>query len=103
MEKQIFIDIINKYDEILSHGNKLYEVGLDLNENKYPVVGCVCELMSLVFKSHYTTHGVEWIEWFVYENDFGRKNMGAWDENKVPICQTVEELYEYVKQYEITS
>jgi hypothetical protein len=73
----------------------------------------------------WTDEGVDWMNWFMWESDFGEKNwqssltykykegsdrvieiddnadeFGAHDENGNPICYDIKSLYEHIKQYE---
>ena len=99
MTKDTFIKIINKYDEVLSCGSSLYDIGFNLTEGKYPIQTKTEELMDLFLQSQSEQDGVDWINWFMYENDFGRKELLARDYKKL-ICQTTEDLYEYISVYE---
>lgn len=101
MTKDTFIKIINKYDEVLSCGSSLYDIGFNLTEGKYPIQTKIEELMDLFLQSQYEQDGIDWINWFMYENDFGRKELRASCGGKL-ICQTIEDLYEYVRIYEQT-
>ena len=39
--------------------------------------------------------GGDWIEWFMYEKDFGRReDMKAWDEDKNEIAYDIKSLYD---------
>ena len=44
---------------------------------------------------------IDWINWFVYETNYGQKDMQGRDENGNPICYDVKSLYEYIEQYRI--
>ena len=92
MPYKTFAEIIEK----LKNHQKLildaYKLGIDLiglNED-------LDSIISLLFKEIYGENGYEWIEWFCYERDEEGK-LQAWDENKVPICYSVETLWEYVE------
>jgi hypothetical protein len=70
--------------------------------------------------SHYNKEGIGWIEWFIYENNYGDKvwndipvygknedgetiivdkedNYGAHDEDGNPICYSIPTLWHYVE------
>ncbi len=79
-------------------------------------------MFESVLESYFTEEGIDWINWFIYENEWGTKDWsklptidgltgkiileeypmkayGAKDENGNPICFSFESTYEYVKQY----
>lgn len=46
-----------------------------------------------------TKEGYDWFSWFMYEKAYLydlRKDMKAWDEDKNEICQTIDDLYNYL-------
>lgn len=100
MNKELFKKIINEIEELNLYYSKYYKFGIDLFGGNYPVGELHSKLISLFLKSIYTEEGLDWIEWFMYENDFGKSKLEAFDEG-VLICQDVDSLYEYVKQYEL--
>ena len=79
-------------------------------------------MFDAVLDSHFTDEGVDWINWFIFENEWGQKDWslvptfdsvtgkmedntdpmrkyGAKDEKGEPICHSFESTYEFVKQY----
>jgi hypothetical protein len=77
-------------------------------------------MMSL--ETHYTNDGIEWVSWFIFENEWGetdrsklpvyRKNESgvmeldlnynghaANDENGNPICYDIKSLWEYIEEH----
>lgn len=88
---------IQKNDRVLSELNKL---GIDLinfSDGYYVIID---ELTREIW----TKEGVDWLNWFMWEADFGQKaDITAHDENGKPICYSHESTYEYLKQYEIES
>lgn len=101
MDKETFIKIIKNLE--LAEKNILAydKFGIDLHENKYSVVTPLFQTIDLLFSAIYTEIGVDWINWFMYEKDFGKdENMKAYKAN-VEICRNVEELYDLVNQYKI--
>lgn len=42
-----------------------------------------------------------WLNWWVYENDFGDKRLGVCIDGKDTVPETIEELYEAVKSSEL--
>jgi hypothetical protein len=56
------------------------------------------DIIALLIREVYGEEGADWYSWFCYENDFGHKGMGAWDENKNPICYSFESTWEYLEK-----
>jgi len=98
MKKEEFLEIIEKISSLEYQQDAYYKFGIDLLESQYPVLGTAYEIIDLFFKSIYTEKGIDWINWFIYENDFGVGGLEASDNGEL-ICQTVEELYDYIEQY----
>ena len=98
MTKELFKKIIEEIKLAQKYNHKYYKFGIDLYEGKYPIAEVHGIITDLFWESLYDVHGVDWINWFMWENDFGNNKMEAWDGDKL-ICQTVEELYEYIEQY----
>lgn len=100
MNKELFKEIINEIEELNLYYDEYYRFGLDLFRGNCPVAELHSKLISLFLRSIYTEEGLDWIEWFMYENDYGKSELEAFDE-EVLICQDIDSLYEYVKQYEL--
>ena len=100
MTKVIFKKLIDQIQVIDKYNHKYYEFGIDLFEGKFPIMEEVGTLADLLWKSHYNEQGQDWISWFIYENECGKAGLEAFDGDRL-ICQTVEELYDYVEQYRI--
>ena len=102
MKRKEFKLLLDDYKQFQQNTTKMLDCGVDLFENtKYPVATYAEKFFQLVLKQNWSELGVDWINWFIYENDFGAKEMGAWDNEKNLICQTVDQLYDYCKQYKI--
>jgi hypothetical protein len=124
MEYKEFLTNIMTYKKLMEDISELYDIGFDFFEGKYKLSTHIENLMINTFNSHYTKEGVEWVEWFIYEADYGMKDFsstpsyeknengefvlvngngeirwGARDENEEPICYSYESLYEYIKKY----
>lgn len=100
MTKEQFIEILENYKELGEIVHKYYNFGIDLVEVDDSLVDKVDNIISLTFASHYSDLGVDWINWFMYENDFGNQGLEATDNGEL-ICQTAEELYDYIEQYKL--
>ena len=74
--------------------DRAYELNLDLIEFMDPLY----QANDILIKEAFGEEAADWISWFMYERDFGVKDhIKAWDEDKNEICQTVDQLYDYVK------
>jgi hypothetical protein len=103
---------------------ELDAMGFNFYEGKYRLSDHLESLLTILLESHYTEEGVEWVEWFIYEADYGTKDFssaplyeknedgkfilvneegevrwGARDKNGEPICYSYESLYNYIEQY----
>lgn len=122
MTYEEFLKILMSYKKINEDISELYDIGFDFLEGKYRMSDSVSIMFEAVLESHYTDEGIDWINWFIFENDWGTKDWsklptfdaetgkiiieddpvksyGARDENGDPICFSFESTYEYVKQY----
>lgn len=82
---------LQKQDRIIDN---LYKNKVDLVEFVDPYHGIVQTLM----KEIYGEEGVDWFNWYCYENNFGTKGLEAWDADKNPICYSHETLWEYLEK-----
>ena len=73
-------------------------MGIDLYETDFPTWKITEKFFDIIIEQNYNEFGIDWINWFIYENDFGRNKYDAFDEGK-SICQDVNELYSYIEQY----
>jgi hypothetical protein len=53
--------------------------------------------IRILFETIYGVQGYDWISWFMYETDFGKKDMEATDNGK-RICYDVKSLWEYLEK-----
>jgi len=74
--------------------HELYKRKVDLLEFVEPYQ----DIIMLLIREVYGEEGADWYSWFCYENDFGHKGVGAWDENKNPICYSFESTWEYLEK-----
>jgi hypothetical protein len=86
-----------KFNEDLS---SLYKDGFDFFEGKYQLSEHMGNILEIFLKTHYSPEGVEWINWFIFENDYGQRGLDATD-NGEKVCHSFESTWEYVKQFEI--
>jgi hypothetical protein len=100
MDKTLFLELLKRYELIYDYVDKYSDFGIDLTEDKYPILSEIDTIFDLIFGNTYNSDGVDWIYWFAFENKFGKKKLEAYDNGKL-ICQTAEELYDYIEQYRI--
>jgi hypothetical protein len=94
MKYENFLKIIQQIQEQDSVVNKLYDQKIDFLDFVDPYH----RIISSLFIEIYGEGGWDWISWFCYETDYGKKEMGAWDENDQPICRNLEELHEFLEK-----
>lgn len=94
MTQKRFIDIVEtlrEQDEVI---HNLYIKKVDLLDFVDPYQKVITELITEL----YGEQGYDWFSWFCFENDYGKKGLEAWDENKTPICYDVESLWSYLEK-----
>ena len=100
MTKEQFLELIELLKTMNDNSIKYMKFGIDLHEGENSVVEPAYRVIDLLLDSIYTVEGVDWFNWFCYENNFGEKRLAAHEtDNETLICQTAEELYEYIEQY----
>ncbi len=123
MEYSTFLKLIMTNKKIEENMHDLYQVGVDIFESKYAVADHISSMFNASFEPHYNKEGIDWISWFMYENDYGQAdwsknpsyklddngNMvldkeagevryGAYDEEGNPIAFSYESLYELLEK-----
>ena len=118
MNYEDFLNILLPYKKFQEDTSELNSIGFDFFEGKYQLVDSVYKLFQNAIKTLFKDEGVEWIEWFIYESDWGTKDWsiyrsfeskdemlnldnkyGAFDSNGNPICYSFESLWDHIKQY----
>lgn len=121
MTYEYFLKLLLTYKKLEKEFSELHDLGFDFYEGKYKLSETVYNLFQTALESHFTEEGIDWITWFIFENEWGTKdwskfksfdenrflveddnplkNYGATDENGNPICHSFESTWEYVKQY----
>jgi hypothetical protein len=62
------------YKKLSEDFSELDSIGIDFFEGKYRLSELSYSLFKSTFESHYTKEGIEWIEWFIFEGDWGQKD-----------------------------
>jgi hypothetical protein len=105
MEYGDFLKVILGLQQESRVVSDLYDKRVDLIEFVDPYHS----IISTLLKSIYGEKGLDWFQWFCYENDFGQKPcIGedgepahcATDENGEPICYSFESLWEFLEGLE---
>lgn len=100
------------YQKLDRDFSELHDIGIDFFEGKYKLSELTYSLFLSTFESHYTKEGIEWINWFVFDADWGLKDFnkrssiaewGANDAEGNPIAYSFESLWELLeKDYKIS-
>jgi len=116
MTYEQFLKLMLGYKKICEDINELYDIGVDLLEGKYKIADNVSNLFISAIRSHYNEIGAEWVDWFIFENDWGTKDWtryptydietgnrvesihGARDADGNPIAYSYESLYELLEK-----
>ena len=101
MTKEEFKNIIDLYKKYESYITEYGNFGIYLYEGRYPIAEVSMQIADLLWKEIYSEEGIDWIFWFMFENDFGAKGLKAFDSDKNLICQDVDSLYDYIEQYKL--
>jgi hypothetical protein len=105
MEYGDFLKVILGLQQESRVVSDLYDRKVDLIEfaDKYHTI------ISTLLKSIYGEKGLDWFQWFCYENGFGQNPCTgeggeptpcATDENGNPICYSFESLWEFLEGME---
>jgi hypothetical protein len=125
MQYSSFLSLIMGFKKISEDCSELHDIGLDVMDGKYKMTETVEKILSGVFTGEYGEEGWEWVSWFIFESDYGRKDWsaspcydsegnllyekgevryGAIGENGNPICYSYESTWEYLeKNHRISS
>lgn len=98
MTKEQFIEVIKFHKQSTDNLNEYYKMGLDLLDNKNSPVEPLFKVINILFDSIYTEEGVEWISWYIYDNNYGEMGLTAFD-GEIQICKNIDELYDYIQKY----
>ncbi len=119
MKYKIFLRLIMTYKKAEENSRQWYEFGIDLHEGKYPIAPYLYDIMIAGFEASYDKEGIDWISWFIFENEYGHKawgevpalnqnsevvdpsehdGFGAHDEDGKPIAYSYESLWELLEK-----
>lgn len=118
MKYESFLTLIMTYKKVSEEISELYDIGVDLLEGKYKILGKVGDMLNEAMEVSYGEEGLDWVNWFIFENEYGQKDWStaplysedgklikeagevrhsAHDENGNPICYSYESLWEYLE------
>lgn len=99
MTYEQFLSILNGYREYGRIVSEACNMGIDLLEGKFSTTSNVESIVENSIKSHYGDDGWDWVNWFIWETDYGmREDMRGWDEKGNLICYDYESLYNYLEK-----
>jgi hypothetical protein len=98
MQYKEFESILELYRKTSVEFSELYNIGFDFYEGKYKLSESFYNIFIKCLGAIYTPEGIEWIDWFVLEAEYGTNGLTAFDENGNEICNTIESLYNYVEE-----
>ena len=122
MKCEEFRKIIETYRNGMTMISELYDLGFDLMEGKFKLSEILDKQFHTSLELVYDEIGIGWIDWFVYESEYGTKDYskiptyitndkgikvldelksdgyGAHDINGEPICYSIESLWEYIEK-----
>jgi len=98
MQQKEFKKLIKKYKSLSNKLSELHDLGFDLYEGKFELMSDIEKMFDITIESHYTKQGTDWINWFVYENDYGKNKLEAKDGDE-PICYDIKSLHEYIEKH----
>ena len=98
MQYTQFEKIMLTYKQALADMSALYEIGLDLAEGKYDIMGHFYVLFNETMGIEYNSQGIDWIDWYIFETDWQqKKNYEAYNERKELIAQDLRGLWELLE------
>jgi hypothetical protein len=80
-----FLRTMLTYQKISRDMSELADIGIDFFEGKYRLSELTYSLFQCAFESHYTKAGIEWIDWFIFDANWGHR-----DFSKSPTYKTDE-------------
>jgi hypothetical protein len=124
MTYEHFLQVILHYKKFSEDISSLYDIGFDLMEGKYTLTYPVEKILEASIKSYYGEQGWDWVNWFIYESEYGQRDWsasnpikvlhtdesvsereispyGAQDEDGNPICYSYESLWQYLEKIRI--
>lgn len=107
MKYEDFLKIIMTDKKFNSEISELYDIGFDFLEGKYKLSDLFGSVVETALRQSYDDDGMEWVYWFIYDNEYGQKDWGIKDNKPVygatnekgePICHSYESLWKYLEE-----
>ena len=93
-----FLTVLLNYKRYVEIVSEAHSMGIDLLQGKFSTTKNVEDILEASIVSHYGEEGWDWVEWFIWENDYGQKGMEARQDGEL-ICYSFQSLYEYLQKY----
>jgi hypothetical protein len=121
MEYKNFESLLLSYKNLWNKLSELEDLGFDLYEGKFKLMEDIENMLYISLKNEYNEEGVDWVSWFMFENDFGKKDWsilklinedkktkkskyGAFNEKGKPIFYSMKNTWKILeKEYKKTS
>lgn len=106
MEYKHFLSALMTYQKAERDLTELSDLGFNFFDGKYELSNLYIRILEATIKSHYGKDGWDWVEWYMWENDWGEKVWkvndkiiyGARDESGNPIAYSFESLYNLLEK-----
>jgi hypothetical protein len=120
MQYQDFKEILLIYKKGTENIAALDKIGVDLFDSPYELSSILEQMLMRSMGCYYTEQGLEWISWFIYENEWGKRkwkgplyerniegkpvvsensdNYGAHDSKGKPICYSIRSLHKHLQK-----
>jgi hypothetical protein len=99
MKVQQFEILISNHKKFNENLHELHDLGFDFYEGKFQLSVLIDELFTNAIEAFYDKDGVEWVDWFIYETNYGTdEHLTAKDADGNRICYDVESLYNYLEK-----
>lgn len=96
MKLEVFKEIVNKLQEQEQVLDRTYKAGIDITNLVDPIHSVVSHLMGSI----YGEVGLDVFSWWCYEKEWGtRTDLTMTDVDGKLLCNTVEELHEYMESF----
>lgn len=98
MKRKEFKEAIRLSKLFLKQERKFNKIGLDLYESKYPISETFGKLLDLFFNVTLTESGNDTVNWWMWENRFGKEGLKYEDSQGEEIfLDTIDDLYDYIQ------
>lgn len=96
MDKEQFVALMDEIERIKNREISIMDFYKTLNADNFVITSEYDRLVRIASESVDDTG--DWVEWWVYENDFGKKGMTASiSGGKMREIETSGELYDFIK------